>query len=240
MTELSREERLAEFAWQATRAGGLAETAAMIVEFARLAVRADAAGITLIRARGVLVSIGATDQKVALGDRLQHELREGPCVETAAQIHGVNSADLATDDRWPRWGPQAADLGLRSILSATLHTAGDRRLGAINLYGYACREFDTRDIETLRLFAAHATAALWSAIEIDTLHSALDSRTRIGQAAGILMHRYGLDADQATAVLKRYSQQTNTKLRVVAHDVIAQHGLPDGPHRAAARLPGEG
>lgn len=223
MADVSREEQFAEFAWQATKLADVAETITLIVQTAKQAVGADAAGITMLRARGALAGVAETNELVSRGDRLQHSLREGPCVQAALEAHHVMSTDLATDDRWPRWAPQVAEMGLRSVLSATLHTAGDRRLGALNLYGYQLRQFDQDDIDTARLFAAHATAALWSAVENENLRTALDTRLDIGRAQGILMQRYNLTADKADEVLKRYSQQTNTKLRTLAQDVVT-HG----------------
>ncbi len=44
---------------------------------------------------------------------------------------------------------------------------------------------------------------------------------------GILMERYNLDGDQAFAILRRYSQDTNTKLRAVALQLIETRKLPD-------------
>ena len=40
------------------------------------------------------------------------------------------------------------------------------------------------------------------------------------------MERYGLDDDRAFAVLARYSQHTNTKLRTVALRLIETRTLP--------------
>ena len=54
-----------------------------------------------------------------------------------------------------------------------------------------------------------------------------DTVTRlVGQAMGILMERFDMDADRAFAVLKRYSQDTNTKLRDVAQQLIDTRKLP--------------
>ena len=47
-------------------------------------------------------------------DALQHELSEGPCLDALRKDHTVASDNLATDARWPRWGPQVAEqLGLQ-------------------------------------------------------------------------------------------------------------------------------
>lgn len=53
------------------------------------------------------------------------------------------------------------------------------------------------------------------------LESALSSRTTIDQALGVLMGQRRITAAQAFDVLRRRSQQTDTKLRDVAATVIA-------------------
>ena len=47
---------------------------------------------------------------------------------------------------------------------------------------------------------------------------------------GILMERYNLNEDQAFAVLRRYSQDTNTKLHVIAQQLIDTRILPGERH----------
>ena len=42
------------------------------------------------------------------------------------------------------------------------------------------------------------------------------------------MERYALDADHAFEVLRRYSQNSNMKLRNVAEMVVGTRRLPDG------------
>jgi len=59
-------------------------------------------------------------------------------------------------------------------------------------------------------------------LEIDGLRQALETRTVIGQAIGILMHREALSADAAFAQLVEMSSHANTKLRDIASDVVAE------------------
>ena len=63
------------------------------------------------------------------------------------------------------------------------------------------------------------------------MSAALQSRTVIGQAEGILMERLGVDSDQALAYLKRISSHTNTKLVQVAGDIVRTRQLPEAPDR---------
>ncbi len=224
MDELDRE--LARFAREASRAEDVPQTAAQIVAFAQQAVGTAYAGITLNQRQGRFTSIGVTDPVVEQADRLQYEQREGPCVEVAREAHVLLSPDVGHDPRWPHWGPSVRELGLVSVLSAQLRARG-RRIGGLNLYGEAPRQFSGDDAAIAHMFAVHASVALASAIEEEQLHAALDTRTQIGQAQGILMERFGLDEDQAFAILRRYSQTTNTKLHLVARTLIATRELPE-------------
>ncbi|WP_433723170.1 PAS and ANTAR domain-containing protein [Nocardia sp. CA-129566] len=67
----------------------------------------------------------------------------------------------------------------------------------------------------------------------ETLPDLLESRAVIEQAKGVLMFAYDINAEQAFGVLRWRSQETNTKLRDLAAQLIAD--LPDlgaaPPHR---------
>jgi AmiR/NasT family two-component response regulator len=77
--------------------------------------------------------------------------------------------------------------------------------------------------------AAHLAVSLAASREIDGLGVALHSRTVIGQAVGILMERLGLGAEQALAYLKRVSSHSNTKLVLVAMELVETRTLPTTP-----------
>ena len=64
------------------------------------------------------------------------------------------------------------------------------------------------------------------AAEVAQLRNALVSNRRIGMAMGILMRDRDVDEQEAFAVLRRISQNSNRKLRDVAEDVIYQRRTP--------------
>lgn len=220
---------LARFAREASRAVGVPRTAEQIVSFAQQELGSSHAGITLLQPTGGFTSIGVTDPVVAQADEMQYELHEGPCVDVAEHAHIQLSPDIGRDTRWPVWGPSAHALGLTSVLSAQLRARG-RRIGGLNLYGDQPRQFSAEDAALAHLFAVHAAVALASALTEQQLRTALDTRTEIAQAQGILMERFGIGADQAFAVLRRYSQATNAKLHLVAEALIEQRELPPTGH----------
>jgi len=57
--------------------------------------------------------------------------------------------------------------------------------------------------------------------EAEHLRQALVSRPEIDQAKGILMARFGYDADDAFRHLVAVSQKRNVKLREIARDVVS-------------------
>jgi AmiR/NasT family two-component response regulator len=56
--------------------------------------------------------------------------------------------------------------------------------------------------------------------EIEHLHHALETRDIIGQAKGILMERFNVDAVAAFQLLVRVSQESNTRLAVIAQKLV--------------------
>ena len=68
--------------------------------------------------------------------------------------------------------------------------------------------------------AAHIAIAVAAALKIDQCEEALDSRTAISQAVGVLMERFAIKPDQAFALLTRISSTQNVKLRDVAVELV--------------------
>lgn len=191
-----------------------------------LVAGADEAGVSLRRRRGRIETVGPTSRLVARADELQHDLEEGPCVD-AIRTEEVDVPDLADDDRWPRWRPAVAREGVGSMFCVEL-SLDDDAVGALNLYAGSAHAFSDADRVTARHLSGLATVALTSAHERATLREGLATRTVIGQAEGLLMERFGIDADQAFAVLTRYSQHSNVRLVEVAEKLVATRELPGG------------
>jgi GAF domain-containing protein len=203
------------------------ETAEQIVDYVRDQLDADHAGITLIRTRGRLETIAATDSMVEQADTLQDELDEGPHRDDSWHGETLIVNCLAGEQRWPRWAAEVAALGTSSVLAAELTTVEDNRIGSINVYWTQAHAVSADDVAFVNIFARHAALALSSAMNEARLNVALDSRKLIGQAQGLLMERYGLDEARAFEVLRRYSQDHNLKLRAVAEHLVSTRKLPN-------------
>jgi len=183
---------------------------------------ADAVGVTEREGPHRFVTLGATETRVEDVDHLQYDLDEGPCVEAVYENGLLHSQDLRIDPRWPRWGPQAADKGIGAVISVHLFTRGPA-MGALNLYRNEPQVMNSQDLDIARVLAAHASIVLARYRSDLNLLKAIDARHRIGQAQGILMHKYGLSEDRAFGFMRRLSQTENVKLHVIA-DQIVMHG----------------
>ena len=188
---------------------------------------AEYAGISLVSRRGMLESPATTHEVILEIDRLQVESGQGPCVETIFTEDMVQSRNLADDVRWPDWGPRVVEeTGIRSMMCFRLFTQSDT-VGTLNLYATELGAFATEDRDHGIALAAHAALAMVAARRVETLNLGLDTRTVIGQATGVLMERFDLDAPSAFDVLKRVSQDSNRKLREIAQELVVTRHLPE-------------
>lgn len=174
----------------------------------------------------------------ALGVRLgeaQREAGEGPG-EDATRPGGPKLArcdDLAgPDNPWPRFGPAAVGLGVRSVVAAGLLPLSPTRLGALHLYGRAPGALTDDDVDVAVALASYLALALVALTQVDQtqdqlghLRQALDTRDVIGQAKGLVMAQRQVSADEAFTLLSAASQRLNIKLRDIAERVVRTRRL---------------
>jgi GAF domain-containing protein len=202
------------------RPGDLDATLEQITQAAvRLLPNVQYSSITVLTPDG-LTTAAPTEERLLRLDEEQYQLREGPCFDAAQDESAAHiiSANLPADERFPRYGPAAARQGIRSQVGLRLFDSG-RSQGALNLYSTRVGAFE--DITSLStLFAGQAGQAIAFAYEITNLKEALQTRTVIGQATGIMMQRLGLSEERAFAFLKRLSSERNTKMRVLSQELV--------------------
>ena len=207
-------------------APGIDDTLERIVALAVDALGCEYAGVSYADLRSKGIETGAASHEVVRrGDAAQRELGEGPCLQAMRDGNTYLVHDTAADPRWPRWGPIAEELGLRSVIGIQLFDQEDT-LGALNLYASTPAAFTAEDVMVAEIYAAHAAGALGRTRSEVHLSLAIDAKHLVGMAQGILMERFGLDKDSAFSVLRRYSQERNVKLRVVAEQLLETRSLP--------------
>lgn len=192
----------------------------------------DHAAISIVRRRGGIETVAATDEVPERVDAIQYDTGQGPCVGAISEHETYLIHDLVGDERWPAFSRRAADeTGVRSMLSIRLFLREDT-IGALNLYSRRPDAFDQQGYAVGTVLAAHAAVAMSAAQEhqrADQLEDALASNREIGMAMGVLMGRSRMSQDEAFAVLRRASQQLHRKLRDVAGEVVDTGQLPGRP-----------
>lgn len=217
-------QELAQLVIELDQAPGTAETAETAVEHAVSAIAATSAGLVLNQSGHPVVAVAA-DPAVEELYELELTAGTGPVLEafTARTVLGID--DTAAELRWPARQQAVVRLGLRTELHLPLVTADDL-VGVLSLYHTAPKAFTHDDIAIAELIASHTAIALDTARTAASLATAADARRLVGQAMGILMERHDIDEQHAFAILRCYSQETNTKLRDVALQLVETRRLP--------------
>lgn len=172
-------------------------------------------------------SMAPTDPLATRLDELQLEKREGPCLEAAAENPVILCEDLAADPRWPQFAAAAVEEGIGSMMSFQLYSYKKPRnrgsvsgRGALNLFSRNTGGFSVEDQAVGAMLATHAASALIAADRQTQFESALASRDVLGQAKGILMERFKVDAVEAFGMLVKLSQESNTPVRLIAQRIV--------------------
>jgi GAF domain-containing protein len=221
-------DRFARLAVELHDASGVDETVDAVVQFALQALNCSYAGVALSTHGSQPKVAAVTDPVVADVYRPQLASDSGPLVTAMRERITVLVRDTTTDERWPEWAATVAALGVRSVLDVPLATGSGttKSVGVLGLYSPEPDAFGEDDEAIAHILARHASVALASARHEETMAQAVDARKLVGQAMGILMERFDVDGDRAFAILRRYSQDTNTKLRDVAQQLIDTRKLP--------------
>jgi GAF domain-containing protein len=188
----------------------------------------DGAGVMLLDADGALRSSTASDQPGAMLEALQEQFGEGPCVDAFLEGAPVLAGDLAADPRWPSVGPLAAGHGVRAVLGVPINLR-DGPVGTLNVYAARPHRWDDSEVAAIQAYTRVIASLLRSAVQAHVsgraatqLQQALDGRSLIEQAKGVLMERRGLDQQAAFELLRSRARSTRRRLQDVAQETVAR------------------
>jgi GAF domain-containing protein len=186
----------------------------------------DGAGLMLLSGDGVLRYVAASDEPGRMLEALQEQFGEGPCVAAFAEDRPVLAEDLGTDSRWPSVGPLAAGHGVRAVLGIPIDLR-EGPVGALNVYAARPHRWDEGDVAAIQAYSRVIASLLRTAVRAHVsgraasqLQRALDSRSVIEQAKGVLMERRGLDQQAAFDLLRSQARSTRRRLDEVARQVV--------------------
>jgi hypothetical protein len=144
-------------------------------------------------------------------------------------------ADVDTDPRWPAYQQQLAAQGCRSTLGVPLEIGADAA-AALNFFAPGTGIFSQDIIDDASGLADLAGRSLRLAVRIGTgqsraedLKAAMEHRTSIDLACGVIMAQNRCSQEEAMGILTQVSSNRNQKLRDVAADVL--RNLTDGAVR---------
>ncbi len=204
----------------------------LLADGARAVMRARWGWVTLER-RGRFTTVASTGGTAEVLAAAQYEAGCGPTVEVLTGDAVVRTAEISDENQWGGLSPRLREeLGVCSLVSYRLPLLDEQERRAALSFAWdrpgACCH---RSVDCGLVLAGHAGLLLSAQTANATalqLVQALESNREIGVAVGVLMTRHQLTRDQAFAVLRATSQNTNRKLAEVATEVADTGALPPG------------
>jgi hypothetical protein len=201
------------------------------------ALPAWGAAVTVMTAEGVQPVAVASDLRTQALEEQQFSFGEGPCVDAFAERRPVLEPDLGLSAfaRWPAYTPAAYEQGVRAVFAFPLQI-GAARLGVLDVY---LDRPGTLSAAAVVQALAFGEVALWILLEgqaetaVDRpeegLESAVDSRSELFQAQGMVMIQLGTSLSEAMSRLRAHAYAHNRRLGDIAADVVARrlHFQPD-------------
>jgi hypothetical protein len=173
-------------------------------------------------------TIASSSPEAAAMDEAQYASNQGPCMEVVKTGHAVEVLDLRTETRWPRYVAAMAESPMRSVLAVpiSLQTAG---AAALNCYSRSPGPAPEQVRDALLDFTTVAARAVTLSVKLQTqadlaadLASAMESRTAIDLAAGVIMAQTNCNQQQAVEIMIKASSNRNQKLRDVALSILTR------------------
>ncbi|WP_323054815.1 ANTAR domain-containing protein [Arthrobacter sp. MI7-26] len=136
--------------------------------------------------------------------------------------------DGSTDLRWPELTKKFAEMGVHGSLGVPMEISDDAS-AALNFFASKPGAFTPNVYDKAVGFAAAAHNILHLSVRIDSAHnraedleSAMQRRTAIDLACGVIMAQNKCSQAEAMEILTRVSSNRNRKLRDVATELIEQ------------------
>ena len=193
----------------------------------------DCADLLSAEAVGLLVAV--PDNGLELLSSSTHRVRElelyelqngsGPCIDAISLGEPITATSPDLDSAWPPLGAQIVAHGFRSVHAFPLTWHGTA-IGALNVFHAEPLVLNGGDRLLAGTFADLATAVL--ARPLDTgvtalrqqIMAALDGRTAIEQAKGIIAYRENLEMSDAFSRLLQLAAASGRPLSQVAGDIL--------------------
>lgn len=186
-------------------------------------------GVTLLRPKHT-ETVASSSPAARELDEIQYTYKDGPCLRAARTHELVHVRDTRIDDRWPEFFSAIAHHGMSSILGVPIPLDGEADC-ALNLYSSTVDAFTPQAVAAAEVFAAETSRSLRLAVRIaqltdraENLNAALESRTTIDLAAGIIMGQNKCSQSAAINIMKTAASHRQVKLNRLAHELVTTIG----------------
>lgn len=203
------------------------ELANQLVESVMTLLPVDAAGIVFSDVHGNFHVLASNSEESYLLELFQIQHDNGPCLLSYRSGESVVVEDLRNEiERWPEFAARAVEYGYLSLHALPLRLRTDR-VGALNLLCFEAGRMTATDYAIGQALADVATigivnqriAAQSGNLNLQ-LQAALNTRTVIEQAKGVLAERGHVDMELAFNLLRSHARRTNERLSDLARSVI--------------------
>jgi hypothetical protein len=188
---------------------------------------AQAIGFLVLGSHGDLELLSATSHEVAELEMFQIQQDTGPCIEairTSMTVSVIGADHIQA--RWPQVGPAITGAGYQSVQAYPMRWHG-HTLGAMNVFHAGAAAVPTESAVLGQAFADIATVVMVQSTDLtleqvtSNVQRALQARTTIEQAKGVLAYQHSLDMAAAYELLLSLAASDSTLTATAAH-VIAQ------------------
>ena len=189
----------------------------------------DAAGILLLNQDQTLEVAASTNGAARYMEIFQVQCQSGPCVEvvrTGRPIVVTERAEI--ERRWPVFGRAVARVGYSAVHALPMRVR-DETIGALNLFSTTAPGLDELDTEVTQGLADAATIGIMQQRSItratllaDQLQLALNTRTSVEQAKGIVAEYGGVDVSTAFDAIRKFARSHRANLSSVAEQIVAR------------------
>ena len=181
--------------------------------------------VTLKRRRHTTTVAGSSRRAIEL-DHIEQRVGDGPCIRSLLTMVPELLDDVNTDERWPEYQRQLAENGVQTTLGVPLDI-GEGATASLNFFAAAPGVLTSAILDRAVGFGELASRTLHLSVRMgaaqaraQNLEAAMQSRTAIDVACGVIMAQNRCSQKEAMDILAKVSSNRNQKLRDVAVELL--------------------
>jgi GAF domain-containing protein len=162
-------------------------------------------------------------------NELSNGFNGGPGLTAMRSGAVTHAPDVESDRRWPDYMDAAEEADVGTVLAIPLELKSAAAVGILTLYSPRSHGFSHERILAAEMVANKASKSLSLVLKFahlldtrDHLTAALESRSTIDTAVGIIMAENRCSQEAAIKILMSASNHRNMKLSAVAGQVVSQ------------------